>query len=643
MARGKTYGKPYIESLQTVLESIRDGELLFPDFQRDFVWKDKQRLQLFDSIIKGMPIGSLLIWRTTESLPYKKSLGSIQLPEAPRESQSGTRDYVLDGLQRLATLYASLMDKSNNEANQSDDGHWPVFYDLSTDPDEVKPVQFKLKSRGSPPPTWLPLNALFNDERLWKIQQDLFEKKYTAEGHKAKLIARRFSQYELAIIPMITSDLAIAARSFERINREGTRMGEAAMLRALTIKSFDLTERFATIVANLPWPSLDHSLLISTLKAIHGKSVYKADLRDLATVLESKEALEKLGHAVQVAVTFLHQRCGVKGEAALPYEYQLVALARAAHLGADLMQPKVIEALTNWFWMTSYAEYFTGLNDSQLARVFDDVFQMTQGKPTGLRFSTSEANSGPHPPTEALPPVVWPPEPLRRFVSTSTRSLLWMHRLAEQPLIDLRGHRLDGRALLARGSDTFIKLSLEQPADEPANRLLAAPEEALELREALSNNGLFMKDLRAGHLLPPLEDAASRTIAATLEWRRQRIWELELTLIKKLSVSDEPDVDDHQASLRTSIDERERAAARALGPHPGVDALLAWFFDFYKDPANGVPYDGRAGGYQYVFGGPWYAEEVLEETFPEVSTETLGMALEKIQAQSHTWVKSGLY
>jgi hypothetical protein len=44
-------------------------------------------------------------------------------------------------------------------------------------------------------------------------------------------------------------------------------------------------------------------------------------------------------------------------------------------------------------------------------------------------------------------------------------------------------------------------------------------------------------------------------------------------------------------------------------------AMRAWFLSRYWDPANETPYNGREGGYQYIHGGPYDADEELSGRF----------------------------
>jgi uncharacterized protein with ParB-like and HNH nuclease domain len=55
-----------------------------------------------DSIYKGYPFGSLLFWRTKESLKHEKNLGPFALPERHPDYPV---DYVLDGQQRITSIF----------------------------------------------------------------------------------------------------------------------------------------------------------------------------------------------------------------------------------------------------------------------------------------------------------------------------------------------------------------------------------------------------------------------------------------------------------------------------------------------------------------------------------------------------------
>jgi hypothetical protein len=49
-----------------------------------------------------------------------------------------------------------------------------------------------------------------------------------------------------------------------------------------------------------------------------------------------------------------------------------------------------------------------------------------------------------------------------------------------------------------------------------------------------------------------------------------------------------------------------------------IEAMRRWFYARYEDPANSMPYDGREGGFQFIWGGPYDPDEVIQERFSAV-------------------------
>jgi hypothetical protein len=74
-----------------------------------------------------------------------------------------------------------------------------------------------------------------------------------------------------------------------------------------------------------------------------------------------------------------------------------------------------------------------------------------------------------------------------------------------------------------------------------------------------------------------------------------------------------------------------------------VDEMIAWFFDNYMDPANGVPYESAEGGYQYVNGGPYNATDVLSSNFSNTTEEYIEEAVGIIENEGYDWVKRDDY
>src|SRR5882724_6816710 len=87
-------------SLQHLIEDIKIGRIALPDIQRPFVWSSAKTRDLFDSMYRGYPIGTLMLWETGAEV------GTRQIGLA--ESEKAPQLLIVDGQQRLTSLYAVL-------------------------------------------------------------------------------------------------------------------------------------------------------------------------------------------------------------------------------------------------------------------------------------------------------------------------------------------------------------------------------------------------------------------------------------------------------------------------------------------------------------------------------------------------------
>lgn len=85
-----------------ILSDIRYGKLGLPDLQRPFVWKDNKVRDLLDSMIKGFPVGYVMLWSAPEDYENTNNIGD------GKKNYVKPLDLIIDGQQRLTSLLASL-------------------------------------------------------------------------------------------------------------------------------------------------------------------------------------------------------------------------------------------------------------------------------------------------------------------------------------------------------------------------------------------------------------------------------------------------------------------------------------------------------------------------------------------------------
>lgn len=119
--------QPSHSNYADLLSQIESGTIKIPQFQRDFVWSRAKSAALLDSIVKGYPVGTFIFWHTSEQLRTVRSIGNKKFKEKPAGEYS---DYVLDGQQRLTSLYAAVKGIPVPRANGKIDDFSQIWIDL---------------------------------------------------------------------------------------------------------------------------------------------------------------------------------------------------------------------------------------------------------------------------------------------------------------------------------------------------------------------------------------------------------------------------------------------------------------------------------------------------------------------------------
>ena len=102
--------------LGDLLTNVNNGKIGLPDLQRPFVWADNKVRDLFDSMLRGYPIGYIMLWVSPEDYENTKKIGQT------KKIQEHPDELVIDGQQRLTALLAAIYgikikDKNYKEKN----------------------------------------------------------------------------------------------------------------------------------------------------------------------------------------------------------------------------------------------------------------------------------------------------------------------------------------------------------------------------------------------------------------------------------------------------------------------------------------------------------------------------------------------
>ena len=86
-------------SVRQLVDGIKRGDIALPDIQRPFVWQNRKVRDLFDSMVKGFPVGYLLFWATGAD-------NGVRPIGVDDKVERVARWLIVDGQQRLTSLYS---------------------------------------------------------------------------------------------------------------------------------------------------------------------------------------------------------------------------------------------------------------------------------------------------------------------------------------------------------------------------------------------------------------------------------------------------------------------------------------------------------------------------------------------------------
>lgn len=394
-------------SLSILLEEIDRGAIALPDIQRPFVWKPAKVRDLFDSMYRGFPVGSLLLWATGAEMGARQ-IGMHVHEAAPRLM-------IVDGQQRLTSLYSVLTGKEVLREDYTSsririafrprDGSFEV-----TDAAVVKNPEFISD-----------VSILWEGGSRRKREREFLGR---LEASKGKLTVRQRDDlaeaidrlYDLRNYPFKVLELGSnvdeeqVADVFVRINSEGVRLGQADFI--LTLMSVWWEEgrkQLETFARNAklrpPGPSPANPFIDPSadqmLRVVAGLALRRGRLRYVYQVLRGKdletgeisaEIREKQFATLQEAqvetlsLTNWHEflksvrRAGYQSRAMISSGNNLMfsyLIYLIAHQDYGLDRKTLRETIALWFFMTSLTSRYTGNFES---RVEQDLRRIAESK-----------------------------------------------------------------------------------------------------------------------------------------------------------------------------------------------------------------------------------------------------------------------
>jgi hypothetical protein len=351
-------------TLEDIIGAVLEGRVRIPDFQRKFRWQWEDVRRLLDSIVRGYPIGSVLLW-SRPARAEEVVLGALTL-QAPEIDEAL---WVVDGQQRLTSLANALDDAGNK------DPRFASAYDLAAG---------ELVRAGEHRTHVVPLPIVFDLQRLLRwFRENPESMEYFEEGTR---VAKALRQYAIPAYIVKHQDESVLRDIFDRVNNHGRRLTRAEVFSALhtgdagggpPANFADIVERIDTLRG---FGEIDEDTVLRGVLARRGADVRREIRTEFSREQVSREfpnegveeAYRHGGAALERAVAFLQDEAGVPHFGFLTYRYLLVVLARFFAHHPDPV-PQNLRLLRRWFWRASLVgpEEFGGWTQAMCALAAD--------------------------------------------------------------------------------------------------------------------------------------------------------------------------------------------------------------------------------------------------------------------------------
>lgn len=399
--------------ISTLVDMYKRGELRLPEIQRHYVWRATRVRDLLDSLYRGYPSGSILMWETDEPVPTRD--GAIKQDS----TAFAGRKLLLDGQQRLTSLTAVINgdmvqvrgrrhpidilfnlehregppsefsevegdeaspitpdDEDMDESEENGDGEVSVS-------ERVKHLAFVVASRAlRAQPHWVSVSEVFktaNDSELLRkvgvtALDDPRYQKYSERLTRLRHI--RNYNYVVHVLERGMSYQEVT-EIFVRVNSLG------AKLRSSDLALAQITSRWHNLLKELEafqeeceenWFTIDlgqlvRAIVVFTTKQCLFHTVGKTAVADL------QRGWEEAKEGIRFAINFLRTNAGIEDESLLSSPMFIHVLAAISQVKSNRLSQTDQRALLHWLLVANARGRFgrgsteTLLNED-LANVF---------------------------------------------------------------------------------------------------------------------------------------------------------------------------------------------------------------------------------------------------------------------------------
>ena len=221
-------------NLKKLISELETGNIKIPKFQRDYIWEKPKVLKLLNSIYHQYPIGSFFFWIAPPE--YAGFIRENEELGITKPTQNGSFQFILDGQQRMISLFVALRGKVMDGTD---------YGTICFNPTRKEFKIPRSKTEKGNIPAW----KLFDNKAYGEVYKELISKSTTKNNTVAenwRACHEIFSNYPISIVKTMNEELEDVVEIFERINQAGKHLTVFDLIHATTwSESFDLKDHIS--------------------------------------------------------------------------------------------------------------------------------------------------------------------------------------------------------------------------------------------------------------------------------------------------------------------------------------------------------------------------------------------------------------
>lgn len=349
--------------LSTILDQIDNGSVLLPEFQRGYVWNRDQVRGLMRSLYRGYPVGTLLIWEAAAGAASVRG----------NTTGTRTRELLLDGQQRITTLYGIVRGKPPTFFEGNAKAFQGLFFNVHDETFEFLSAANVDDSR------WVEVTSLFLkglEPHIARLSADplLSDKlaEYVTRLSRLREILNRDFHADKITDPEVKTVVDI----FNRVNSGGTKLsgGDLALARVCA----EWPAARATMRKRLDsWSSSGYVFSLGwLLRNVAAVASGRAQLSHLDKInsRQLKAALDDTTKHISLFLDVVRSRLGLDHDRVLMGRYAFPVICRFLSLhNGSFPSSADMNKMLYWYIHAAVRGRFTSSTETTLAQDYDAV------------------------------------------------------------------------------------------------------------------------------------------------------------------------------------------------------------------------------------------------------------------------------